>query len=151
MRTFQPRQRGTGHLAGYGPRGATLVELVISGMLLSSMMLIVVPMLKLVHGQGRFTDERQEALAEVTNIMERIVTAPFDELSTAQLKRYRVSRHVARQLREPQLRISAVAESGRKETVRIEIELDWIGRTARRERPVRLIAWVHDLQRRSAK
>ena len=151
MQMVHTRQFSREHPAGIRQRGASLVELVIAGMLLSSIMVSIVPMLKLVNGQGRLTDERQEALAEVSNIMERIIASPFAELSNEKLKQFRVSPHVTRQLRQPELTITATPDPDRAGMLRIEVELDWVRQTRRREPPVCLVAWVHDLQRRSTK
>jgi len=122
----------------------SLVELVISGMLLSSLMLITVPMLKLIDRQGRSTDERQEALAEVANLMEQTVAVPFDQLAVDRVRQPSVSAELAAQLRDPRLRIRTSVDPQREGTVRIQVELDWIGKAGLREQPVRLLAWVHD-------
>ncbi len=144
MQNIQSRPSGCDSFSRCCRRGVSLVELIISGMLLSSLMLITVPTLKLIDRQGRSTDERQEALAEVANIMEQTVASPFDQLAMERVQQPSVSAHLERQLRDPRLRLRTSVDPQLEGTVRIEVELDWIGKAGLRERPVRLMAWVYD-------
>ena len=61
-------------------RGFTLIEMMVAGVLLTTVMMIVVPAIFWVHRERRQTERYQIAMVEVENMMERVVALPFRDV-----------------------------------------------------------------------
>lgn len=122
------------------PRGITLLELIVSTILLGTVMLIAVPTLAWIGSEERQAEDREDALFEVSNVMEQITARPWDEISPARLQHVQPSEHLARQLSAARLSVSVVEEDNSK---RIIAELSWNERTGRPAAPVRITSWVY--------
>ena len=127
--------------ASFPRHGFTLVELLVAGLLLGTVMLIAVPTLSWVVTERRAAVERQEAIEEVANIMERITGLPQKEITPESIQRFEVSDEIRDQLSDAKLTLTVEpkADTGGK---RIGIELRWKNRTGQMVAPVRLAAWV---------
>ncbi|MCA9016172.1 MAG: prepilin-type N-terminal cleavage/methylation domain-containing protein [Planctomycetaceae bacterium] len=127
-----PRQR----------RGFTLVEMMVSGVLLMTVTMIVVPAIYWVHRERRQTEYRQIAIVEVENMMERVVALPFNEITQAKVDKFVLPESALRQLPNADLSIE-ISEPGDLPLMKkIQIQLGWNDHHGISVVPVRLTSWV---------
>ena len=141
--TLIPRARD-GVCAGASRRGSLLVEMAIAAAMLSVAMTMTVKVLGYAGQQRRSADQRQRAMLEVANVMERLTALPFDEVTAERARRLV---HLA-----GDGRLAARGRAGRggqgvaagpdRSTKRIAVRLRWKGRSGEWEAPVRLTTWI---------
>ncbi len=127
---------------GESHRGFTLIEMIVSSVLLTAVFVTVVPLLGWVAAQHRMSDQRQFALQEVGNTMEQIAQMRRAEITNETLNRFELSEEASRYLREAVLEIKISELSGPPATKRVGIELSWKNRAGEYVAPVRLTAWI---------
>ncbi len=124
-------------------RGMTLVEVIVAGVLIGTVMSVALPTLGWIGQQRRASLERQEAIAEVANIMERITVEPWERITTENVRTIKLADDTERQLPEAKLTIAVSSKPPAPDAKRIAVELTWKNRAGRRVAPVRLVAWVY--------
>ena len=124
-------------------RGFTLLEVTVAGVLLGTVMAVTVPTLGWIVQQRRASLQRQEAIAEVANIMERITIRPWEQITTENVATLKLADETERQLPGAKLRVTVDAKPTTPDAKRIAIELAWRNRAGRSNAPVRLTAWVY--------
>ena len=124
-------------------RGFTLVEQMISGMLLGALFMIVGPTLSWIARERRATERHQEALVEVANTMERISSLAWDEITPERLSEIKLTEHTRRQLPDGQLAVAVHMDEAAPEAKRITVELRWKNSAGQFAAPVRLTAWAY--------
>lgn len=122
-------------------RGMTVVELLFAGALLATLMAVCLEMLSAAAAQRRATEDRQTAIREAANLMERLGTVPFDRLTPEGVGAVQLSGEARRALPDGELQIQLSSPSGEPDAKRIVVLLRWQDRTGRFLRPVRLVAW----------
>ena len=125
-------------------RGSLLVEMTIAAAMLSVAMAMTVQVLGYAGQQRRSADQRQRALLEVANLMERITAGPFDEVTAERARRLAVTPAAASSLPGAELAVEvaeAPAGPGRSAR-RVAVRLRWKGRSGEWEAPVRLTTWI---------
>lgn len=134
--------RATGRPGSAQRRGFTLVEMMVSGILLTTVFMIVVPSIFWVHREQRQSEQRQVALVEVENLMERVAALPFRQINQPTVDKYVLSEGVLQQLPEADLKIQ-IEETGNLPLMKkIQIRLGWRDPRGTRLQPVRLTSWV---------
>lgn len=124
-------------------RGTTLVELMVSGILLGTVMMVTVPTLGWIAKERRAAQRRQEAIAEVANLMERVTVTSWEQITPQGLGQIKLSEDSARQLPGAVLKLDVVSNPSDPNSKQIVIDLRWKNRTGRIGAPVRLSAWVY--------
>jgi hypothetical protein len=125
-------------------RGSLLPELAMSAVMLSIAMGLTIKVLGYAGQQRRSADQRQRAMLEVANMMERITALPFDELTAERARRVAISPAAAGSLGGAELAVEVTDETpgpGRAAR-RVAVRLRWKGRSGEWEAPVRLTTWV---------
>ncbi|WP_145223647.1 type II secretion system protein [Gimesia algae] len=123
-------------------RGFTLVEMMVAGVLLMTVSMIVVPAIYWVHRERRETERRQIAIVEVENLMERVVSLPFDEVQQSTVDKFALSETAIRQLPDASLQITVRDAADVKQMKKIRIQLGWKNQQEIKAMPVRLTSWV---------
>jgi Tfp pilus assembly protein PilE len=131
-----------------GRRGSMMVELLACGALLGVVLSTAIPALRWAIHQRKFTEEREAAMLEVDNLMERVTALDWGELTTERAAEFRLSAAVAAQLPESQLTIAVEHDAADNAAKIVRINLTWDDASARSAPPVRLTGWVY---RREAK
>jgi len=124
-------------------KGFTLVELIACTVLLGTVMVTMTPLLAWVGSARRDAAQRQVALAEAANILERFAAEDWETITAQQSEAISLSEACREGLRDPALRVSVVESSREPPSKRITVELDWQNRVGDRLSPVRLAAWVY--------
>jgi hypothetical protein len=125
-------------------RGSLLPELAISGIMLMIVMGLTVKVLGQAGQQRRSAEQRQRAILEVANIMERITAEPFDKVTAERAHRLSISPGSSAALPDAELAVEVNEETpapGRS-VRRIAVRLRWKGRSGEWEAPIRLTTWI---------
>lgn len=123
-------------------RGFTLIEMMVAGVLLTTVMMIVVPAIFWVHRERRQTERYQVAMVEVENMMERVVALPFGDVNQPTVDKFVLSESALRQLSEADLRIEISESDQLLQMKKIQIQLGWKDHRGLNVAPVRLTSWV---------
>jgi hypothetical protein len=112
-----------------------MVAMLIVGAVLVS----ITQVLAMAANQRRNSMQRSIATREIGNVMEALMTRPWEDLTPGRLANAPISELCRRHIPEARLRIDVTDEgdAGR----RIDIQLDWHNATSQRGAPVRLVAW----------
>jgi Tfp pilus assembly protein PilV len=125
-------------------RGSLLIELTVATAMLMIGMSLAVKVLGYAALQRRAAEQRQRAVQEVANVMERITADPFDEVTTARAKAISISPSTASSLPGAELAVEVTPsqpDPGRLAR-RIAVRLRWRNRAGEWEAPVRLTTWI---------
>jgi Tfp pilus assembly protein PilE len=131
-------------------RGAMLFELMIVGIVLGAAMLVTVPTLGLMVRERRTTEQRQRALAEASNILERLVAQPWERIVGGVDQNGELAANLQRQFPGAQLHVSVQPVPDETTVKRVTVELSWNDQAGRRVSPVRLTTWVHRPRRNAS-
>jgi prepilin-type N-terminal cleavage/methylation domain-containing protein len=132
-------------------RGYGLIELTIATLLLAVAMTIVAQTAGWLSTERRGAERRQRALQEAANLMERLSSRPWDEL-TPELARAQVLTPATRAfLRDGTLDVVIIPETGDPPAKRITVRVYWGDPSAGLVAPVKLVAWVHHRDRERGK
>jgi hypothetical protein len=124
-------------------RGALLLELVISGLLLGVVISATVPMLGSIARQRQLSRQRQAAILEVGNLMERLTLLDWETLTQERAAAFELAEPLKSALPDSQLKITVAADEAEVGAKHVLIELRWETVPGRPAPPVRLAAWVH--------
>ncbi len=121
--------------------GSLLLELMVAGALLGVVTASVIPTLGWIVRQRKFNQERQAAILEVGNLMERLTSLGWNELTPQRAAQFKLSVPLENQLSEPRLTVAVNTE---EDTARhVLIQLSWQIGPGRASPPIRLAAWVY--------
>jgi Tfp pilus assembly protein PilV len=127
-------------------RGSLLAEVAIATIVLVVAMGMTVRVIATVAQERRSNMDRQQAVLEVGNLMERITAHSFEQITPEFAGRISVSDQTRTALRDCELsvRVSGGERSatGGQTTKRVTVLLRWKGRSGQWLSPVRLTAWV---------
>lgn len=123
-------------------RGFSLIEMMVAGVLLTTVMMIVVPAIYWVHRERRQTEHYQVALVEVENMMERIVALPFADVNQPTVDKFVLSESALRQLPDANLEINISDADQVKQMKKVQVRLGWNDDRGLKAAPVRLTSWV---------
>ena len=122
-------------------RGSSIVEMIAAGVLLGVIFVTMVPVLSWAGAQRQSAEQRQWALQEVANLMERVSLQPWESLSEKTLSQLPLSEECRKRLRDANLAIRVVEEDPVPASKRVVLELRWKDRTGQTVSPIRLTAW----------
>ena len=123
--------------------GFTLVELIVTMVLLGVVMVTVVPLLGWVNIQRRAADTRLFAVQETANILERFTIRDWDKISQEAADKIEISDQTAQLLKEPSLKITVKEMDSELPSRRITVELSWNNRAGDRVTPARVTSFVY--------
>jgi len=122
-------------------RGMTLLELVVAGALLGTILVVCLQLLAATAEQRRAADQRQLAVLEVENAMERLAARPWDELTPQAVATPQLSPSVRGRLPGAELKVEVTASPAEPLAKRIAILLRWQDRSGQFTQPVRIVTW----------
>ncbi|MFK7778081.1 MAG: prepilin-type N-terminal cleavage/methylation domain-containing protein [Gimesia sp.] len=126
----------------YERNGFSLIEMMVAGVLLTTVMMIVVPSIYWVHRERRQTEHYQLALVEVENLMDRVVALPFADVNQPTVEKLVLSESALRQLNDANLEIEISDTDQFEQMKKIQISLSWLDHRGLKVAPVRLTSWV---------
>jgi hypothetical protein len=131
-------------------RGSLLAEVAMATVMLMIGMTLTVQVMGSAALQRRSAGQRQRAVQEVANAMERLTASPFEEVTAERARTISISPSAARSLPDAELTVDLEESrpgAGRS-AKRIAIRLRWRNRAGEWEAPVRLTTWIE--RRRTA-
>ena len=112
-------------------------------MVLGTLMAIMIPTLVWSAHEYRLSQEREEAAAEVANIVERLTMQPWESLTPETGRGIRLSSWTEQQLRDASLTVQIGVEPDDPTAKRIHVNIAWTEHAGEPAAPVRLTAWVY--------
>ncbi len=122
-------------------RGMTLLELAVACTLLGTLLVVCLQLLSATAAQRLAADQRQLALIEVGNVLERVAAGRWADLTAKNLAAEKPSAWLGNRLPGAELKIEAVASSTEPDAKRITVSLRWRDRTGRFLPPVAVTTW----------
>lgn len=110
-------------------------------MLLVVLMAVSMQLIGATAGQRRAIRDRRTALAEASNVMERLSIYNWDELTPKVVADFQLSDNAREVLAECRLKIEVAEVPDDPDARRITVEVAWQDSRGRPARPVRLVAW----------
>lgn len=143
MRVSLPAATATGSSRSIR-RGALLAEMTIAAAMLAVVMVLTVKVLGFAGQQRRSAEQRQRAMLEVANLMERITAEPFEEVTPERAHRLSIAPETARSLPGAEVAVEVTEErpGPNRSGKRIAVRLRWKGRSGEWEAPARLTTWI---------
>lgn len=136
-----PRRAGRTFGGAKARRAFTLVEVIVSSILLATVVVTVAPLLGWVAAERRAAAQRQFAMQEAENLMERITLLDWTELTSDRLAQWDLSSEAAEVLPDRQLTATVEEVPGPPPARRVQIVLTWQNRAGETVSPVRLTSW----------
>jgi hypothetical protein len=122
-------------------RGAMLLETIVAGALLGTLLVLCLQLLGAAAAQRRAADQRQCAVQELANVVERVAARPWAELNTTALATEKLSPWAADQLPGAQLKIEVSTNTKQPEAKRIALSLRWQDRSGQLLPPLTITTW----------
>ena len=148
------RPRSPSHHRG-GPRtgrkGYALVEVAMAVLLLIAAMSLAVKLVAWVAVERRSADRRLWAVEEVSNVMERLTSEPFEKVTSDRAKALADRVEAPRVLPDAEwtVRVRDQDAAPHVPAKRVELRLRWKTRSGNWDAPVRLSAWIFKGRARS--
>jgi prepilin-type N-terminal cleavage/methylation domain-containing protein len=121
-------------------RGMTLLELVVASGLLGTVLVVCLQLLGAIAEQRRVVDQRQLALLEVQNAMERLVARPWSDL-TPKTTAGQLSPAVRSRLPAAELKVDVTTPPAEPSAKRIAVSLRWHDKSGQFAKPVSIVTW----------
>ena len=124
-------------------RGSMFVETAV-GVAVAAIAMIAIAQLVAVLARQR-TEVAQQRLATqaAANVMERVMSLGWDELTAENLDGLELPPAVQRGLLDPELQIAVASADGALLQKQVEVRLDWRDQSGRRVAPIQLLACKH--------
>jgi hypothetical protein len=122
-------------------RGMGVIELVVAGTLLGTLLVICLQLLTVTAAQRRIAEQRQLAVIELGNVMERLTVRPWGELTSKAGAAVKLSPSVAARLPGADLSIEVTASPADTDVKRIVVSLRWKDRSGQFVSPVKITTW----------
>jgi len=123
--------------------GFTLVELIATTVLLGAVMMSAAPLLGWISVVQRSSMQRQLALQEATNILERMSAQPWETITDETALAVTLSENTRHHLKQPKLTITVTNIETPLPAKRINLSLTWKNHADDFWAPVRLTTWVY--------
>jgi hypothetical protein len=121
-------------------RGIAVMELVVAGALLGALMVVCLQLLMATNGQRRATEQRQLAVLEVENAMERLAALPWGELK-AGMAAPKLSPSAHSSLPGAELKVEVTSPAAEPAAKRIVVSLRWQDRAGQFVSPIKIATW----------
>ncbi len=122
----------------------TIFEAIISMILISAILSITIPTLRVVHIQRKSIDERFRATLALANLGEQISAENnWDSLNTDNLSRYELNQAKHLNLKDPQLKVTLIENETDPLTRQIRIQLSWKNHHGEMVDPLLLSLWFY--------
>jgi len=119
----------------------TILEVIVAGTLVAAMAGLCLQMLSVAVAQRRAREDRQAALHEADNLMERIAAEPFEELTKERAGQWQLSEAVKARLTSAELSVEIDTPPDDPRAKRIAVSVGWQDRAGQTVKPVRVVAW----------
>ena len=126
------------------PAGFILHETIMALALTLALVVGIAQLLTMVAQQRRLARQYAAAVQEAGNLMEDLVSRPWDDTTAGRLASVELSQACSRCLPDAKLAVDVEDESD--DTRRISVRIEWGSASGRRGEPVRLVGWKSRVQ-----
>lgn len=129
-------------------RAFTLIELTASCLVLAGLLTVCLQLVQATQAARRASSQRQVALEEASNALERIAALEFGELTVARAESLLPAEAIARRL--PGGRVAVVVDPSADAwgAKRVAVTVAWRSFSEEPEKTVHLVAWKYPLPKR---
>lgn len=124
-------------------KASSMIEVTVALFILASLITAVTKVTILTAHQRRAVERRQLAFSETANLMERAAATPWNETTTQQFAKFKLSSILQQQLPTATLRIEVDEIPQPLPAKRITIEVFWKNAVGRQVEPARLVSWKY--------
>ena len=122
-------------------RGMSLLEVSVAGVLLAALLTVCVQFLGATAARRRAMEDRQTAILEAGNVMERLGARQWHELTPETARAMELSEEAQQSLAEARLEVEVAEVPDEAGARRVAVAVHWEDGSGRPQRPVRLVAW----------
>lgn len=122
-------------------RGFTLLEISIAAIVLAAVLVVCMRFFRATTAQRQSMQDRRFAIQEVDNVMERLCTRPWEELTPESVRDLPLGDDAARALPGSRLSVDVVQPDEDPNAKRITVMLRWPAGSGRPDHTARLVAW----------
>jgi len=122
-------------------RGVTILEVTVAGVLLVAMMTVCLEFLQAAAAQRRAIRQRQTAIQEAANVMERLSARPWEELSPQGVAGLELSQAARSLLPDGKLAVEVISPADEPGAKQIVVAVGWEDDSGGSAWPIRLTAW----------
>lgn len=127
-----------------GRCGFTLVETAVSTILLAAVLLTAVPTLGWIVRTRQSAQQHEAAILAIGNLMERITSLDWNDLTSERVAAMQLPEEVQRQLPGAELRVDLSPAADEPDARKVTLEIRWPESIhGNWSAPVRLAAWVY--------
>lgn len=123
--------------------GITLLEVLITAVLLGSVMIVTVPTIRWIGLEQRLAQRRQAAVQEVHNVVERITARTYDEITPELAGEWELGADISRELPSSDLDVSLELSEETADAKRVTVKLRWKAGAHRPDYFVSATTWVY--------
>jgi hypothetical protein len=121
----------------------TLLELAVAAAMLATLLAVCVQLLGAMAAQRRAADQRQLALFEVSNVIERAAARAWNDLTPEALAAEKLSPAAIEELPEAELKVEMSIPQSEPNAKRITVSLRWQDRKGNFLPPLKLTTWKY--------
>jgi Tfp pilus assembly protein PilV len=122
-------------------RGLSMAEVLVAVAVTSVVLVCGLQLMFVAHRHGRTVDAQRVAWLEAGNLMEHVMTRPWEDMRGDALSSLALSDACRGILPDATLHVDVGHDDTAPAAVRITIEIQWQADAGRRAAPVRLVAW----------
>ena len=129
------------HNSKFGRRGLTLSELIIAAAITVAAMVGIAQLMYQVTRQYRVVTCRNLAAEEAANIMEDLMSRPWNEIAAKEPPSIEFSPACRQAAPDAELQLEIVPEEGQEDIRRITVQIHWMTNSTQQAEPIQLVAW----------
>ena len=124
--------------------GATILEMTVAAALVGTLLMLCLHLVSATAAQRRAMEQRQAAIFDLANVMERLTARPWQQLTPETAAKEEVAPATADLLPKAELKVAIVAPSNDPAAKRITASLRWQNRGGQFVEPLTLTAWRYN-------
>jgi hypothetical protein len=118
-----------------------MAEMIVTVAITTLVMVGGLQLITLASRQGNAIENHRLASLEVSNMMEQIMSRPWEDMTSENLASLPLSESCGQALPAARLHVSIDTEGADQDVRRITVQLDWAVNSVHRGKPVHLVAW----------
>ncbi|MGO8744874.1 MAG: hypothetical protein ACLQNE_02685 [Thermoguttaceae bacterium] len=120
-----------------------MIELAAAGAILATLVAVLMPLFGAISGQRQSLRVRQAAAQEAANVMERLASLSWEDLTIRETDAAQLSEEAQQALPAGQLKVKMIRPTGKPEAKQLAVEIRWQADPSRSLQTVRLVAWKY--------
>jgi len=127
----------------YPRRGSSLIEMIVSTVLLTAVLVCAAPLISWSMQQRGLAEKQQLANQEVANLLETVATTSWDQLTQQNVSQWKLNDATEAELNQAKLEVSIKQSDAAPIAKQVVVKLTWSDKMNRPVAPIRLSTWVY--------